>query len=92
MTFLSDCNGDDGYEVEEEEEEEEESEKEGVREEGGRDEDEELTVPLLVALRLPVGFPLTLTVAPDYLPGAGLVSLSTGDIAGAPHPGTKYTI
>ena len=37
MTFLSDCNGDDGYEVEEEEEEEEESEKEGVREEGGRD-------------------------------------------------------
>ena len=99
---LTEFEGDHENEVEAEEEEEEDSQEEGVREEGERDESEEiegceqLTVHLLVTLRHSVGFSFASTAVLPFLedlPGTGLVSLATGDVAGAGrHPGTKCTI
>lgn len=68
-------------------------------EEGGRDEGAhcpaQLTVLLLVTLSQLERFSFTSSVALlllGHLSGTGLVSWSTGDVAGRGHPGSKCTV
>ena len=72
-----------------------------MRKDGGRDEAEEragseqLAVLVLITLSQSVGFSFTSTLVLrllHYLPGTGLVSLSTGDVTGPRHPGTIVTV